>query len=296
MNIIIVHVGAGTKRHLAERKDASIRAAEKGFSILEKGGSATDAVVESTKILEDCPFSNAGIGSGLNLEGAVEMDASIMTDTLECGAVAAVKSIKNPIVAARLVMEKTDHIILSGKGAQKFIKIMGLKKYNLKTERSKTLYQKLLKKVKAGKGTKYFPNLPDYIKYYNSDTVGAVAMDTKGRLAVANSTAGIILKLPGRIGDTPVFGAGLYADKNGAVCATGHGEEIIRLCLSKEVCELMKKYSAKSSVSRSLKRAKKYKIRCGLIAIDKKGNIGWGYTSDAMPTAYIKNGKLVYRE
>jgi beta-aspartyl-peptidase (threonine type) len=296
MNCIIVHVGAGSKRYLEERKNAAIEAAEKGFLVLERGGSAIDAVVESTIVLEDCPFSNAGIGSGLNLEGVAEMDASIMTDSLDCGAVAAVKSIKNPIVAARLVMEKTDHIILSGQGAQKFVKIMGLKKYNLKTERSTSLYRKLLKKVKSGKGTKYFPCLPDFIKYYNSDTVGAVAMDKRGRLVVANSTAGIILKLPGRIGDTPVFGAGLYADKYGAVCATGHGEGIIRLCLSKEAVELMKKYSAQTSVSRSLRRASKYNIRCGLIAIDSKGNFGWGYTSDAMPTAYIKKGKVVYKE
>ena len=296
MNIITVHCGAGTKRDLAERKEAVIQAAVSGSKILEDGGSAVDAVVEATMILEDCPYSNAGTGSGLNLEGEVEMDASIMTDSLDCGAVAGIKNIKNPILAARYVMERTDHIILSGRGAQIFAKFMGIQRYDPKTEKSKELYKKLMKKIKKGKGTRYFPRLPNFIKYYNTDTVGIVAIDKKGKLAVTNSTAGIILKLPGRLGDTPVFGAGLYADKNGAVCATGHGEGIIRLCLSKVTVDFMKKHSAQRSVYFAIKKAKKYKTRCGIIAIDRTGNVGWGHIADAMPSAIIRGGKLTYKE
>ncbi|MBA7594521.1 isoaspartyl peptidase/L-asparaginase [candidate division WOR-3 bacterium] len=296
MNVIIVHGGAGTKRDLLERKEAVIKAVESGYKILEESGSAIDAAIKATVILEDSPYFNAGTGSGLNIEGEVEMDASIMTDSLECGAVACIKNVKNPILIAKFVMEKTDHIILSGEGAQKFAEIMGVRSYDPTTKKSKTLYNKLMRKIKAGQGTRYFPRLPNFIEYYNTDTVGAIAVDEEGKFAVTNSTAGVILKLPGRLGDTPVFGAGLYANELGAVSATGHGEGIIRLCLSKEAVDLMKRNSAQKSVSIAIRKAKRYNCRCGLIAIDRKGRVGWGHTADAMPSAYIKNGKLTYKD
>ncbi|MCK4234921.1 isoaspartyl peptidase/L-asparaginase [candidate division WOR-3 bacterium] len=296
MNVIIVHGGAGTKRDLPERKKVVIKAVESGYKILKEGGSAIDAAIRATVILEDSQYFNAGTGSGLNIEGEVEMDASIMTNSLECGAVACIKNVKNPILIAKLVMENTDHIILSGKGAQRFAKIMGIRKYDPKTKKSKALYNKLMRRIKGGKGTRYFPRLPDFIKYYNTDTVGTVAVDREGKFAVTNSTAGVILKLPGRLGDTPIFGAGLYANEIGAVSATGHGEGIIQLCLSKVAVDLMKENNAQKSVSIALKKAKKYNVRCGLIAIDRKGKVGWGHTADAMPSAYIKNGKLTYKD
>ncbi|TET18524.1 MAG: L-asparaginase [Candidatus Cloacimonadota bacterium] len=296
METIIVHCGAGTLRDMGGRKAAVIDSVEAGYAVLERGGSALDAAIQATIILEDSPYSNAGRGSGLNLEGEVEMDASIMTDDLRCGAVACIKNIRNPIIVARYVMEETDHVILAGKGAQRFAKILGIKRYNPITARSKELYNKFLKKVKQGKGTQYFPHLPDYIKHYNADTVGAIAMDCKGRIAVTNSTAGIMLKLPGRVGDTPVFGAGLFADRAGGVSATGHGEGIIRLCLSKVAVDSMKTNTAQQSVSYAIRKAKKHKIRCGLIAIDRRGRIGSAHTVDAMPTAYITKGTLTYKE
>jgi beta-aspartyl-peptidase (threonine type) len=296
MNAIIVHCGAGGKRYLRERKAAAIDAALVGYAVLKEGASAVDAAVQATIVLEDCPFSNAGVGSGLNLEGEVEMDASVMTDDLNCGAVACIKNVKNPIIVARYVMEQTDHIILGGNGAQRFAKIMGVKRYDPITPRSRALYYSLMKKLQRGKGTRYFPRLPQYLKEYRTDTVGAVALDSKGRIAVTNSTAGIVLKMPGRIGDTPVFGAGLYAEQGRGVSATGHGEEIVRLCLSKVTSDYMRNHSAQRSVSLALQKAKRRKVRCGLIAIDKKGKFGSGYTSDAMPCAAIKNGSLLYRE
>ncbi len=296
MNAIIVHCGAGGTRNLRERKAAVIDAAEIGYAVLERGDSAVDAAVQATIILEDSPFSNAGIGSGLNLEGEAEMDASIMTNDLHCGAVACIKNVRNPIIVARYVMENTDHIILAGRGAQRFANIMGIERFDPVTPRSKQLYRTLMRKVRKGKGTRYFPRLSDYLKHYDTDTVGAIALDSKGNIAVTNSTAGIILKMPGRIGDTPVFGAGLYAESGIGVSATGHGEGIVRLCLSKVTADYMKKQSAQRSVSLALRKAKKYRLRCGLIAIDRKGRFGWGYTSDAMPCACIKNSKLIYRE
>lgn len=296
MNAIIVHCGAGGTRNLHERKAAVIDAAEIGYAVLERGDPAVDAAVQATIILEDSPFSNAGIGSGLNLEGEAEMDASIMTGGLCCGAVACIKNVRNPIIVARYVMENTDHIILAGRGAQRFANIMGIERFDPVTPRSKQLYRTLMRKVRKEKGTRYFPRLSDYLKHYNTDTVGAIALDSKGNIAVTNSTAGIILKMPGRIGDTPVFGAGLYAESGIGVSATGHGEGIVRLCLSKVAADYMKKHSAQRSVSLALRKAKKYRLRCGLIAIDRKGRFGWGYTSDAMPCAFIMNSKLIYRE
>jgi beta-aspartyl-peptidase (threonine type) len=296
MKAIIVHCGAGGRRHLAERKAAVIDAVEVGYTVLERGASAIDAAVQATIILEDSPFSNAGIGSGLNLEGEAEMDASIMTGDQQCGAVACIRNVRNPIIVARYVMEHTDHSILAGSGAQRFAKIMGIKRYDPTTRRSKELYRKFMEKVRKGKGTRYFPRLPEYLKHYNTDTVGAVALDGSGNIAVTNSTAGILLKMPGRVGDTPVFGAGLYAERGIGVSATGHGEGIVRLCLSKVTSDYMKRNSAQRSVSFALRRARAQGVRCGLIAIDRKGRFGSGYTSDAMPCASIKNGTLVYQE
>lgn len=296
MNAIIVHCGAGGKRYLRERKAAAIDAAAVGYAMLEMGASAVDAAVQATIILEDCPCSNAGIGSGLNLEGQVEMDASLMTDDLCCGAVACIKNVKNPIIVARFVMEHTDHIILAGDGAQRFARFMGVKRFDPITASSRERYRSLMKKLRKGRGTRYFPRLPAYLKHYRPDTVGAVALDSKGHIAVTNSTAGIALKMPGRIGDTPVFGAGLYAERGRGVSATGHGEEIVRLCLSKVASDHMRSHSAQRSVSLALQKAKRRKVRCGLIAIDRKGRFGSGYTSDAMPCAAIKSGSLVYQE
>jgi beta-aspartyl-peptidase (threonine type) len=296
MNAIIVHCGAGGKRNLRERKAVVIDAAEVGYTMLKRGASAVDAAVQATIILEDSPVSNAGIGSGLNLEGEVEMDASIMTDDLRCGAVACIKNVRNPIIVARYVMDNTDHIILAADGAQRFAGIMGVEPHDPVTERSRKLYQSMMKKVRKGKGTRYFPRLPGYLKHYHTDTVGAVALDNTGGIAVTNSTAGIVLKMPGRIGDTPVFGAGLYAESGIGVSATGHGEGIVRLCLSKVAVDYMKKHSAQRSVALALRKAKRHRVRCGLIAIDRKGRFGYGFTSDAMPCASIKDGTLVYQE
>ena len=294
MEAIIVHGGAGTKRNLTKRKYVILRAAKEGYRILQKGGTAVDAVIQAIIVLEDSPYFNAGTGSNLNLEGELEMDASIMTNDLRCGAVAGIQNVKNPIVVAKLVMEKTDHVILSGSGAERFARAMGIEWYNPITERSKKQYSVLMKKVKDGIGTRYFPHLPDILRYYSMDTVGAVAIDRQENMATANSTAGILLKMPGRIGDTPVFGAGLYANRYGAVCATGYGEGIIRLCLSRETLSFIKRKSAQEGVNRALKLAKENNVRCGLIAIDRRGNIGWGHIADAMPCAWMVNGRLDY--
>lgn len=292
MIAIVANGGAGGIGFAHRRKKGLIRAVEAGYKILRQGGSAFDAVVEATVILEDTPIFNAGIGSAPNIYGEVEMDASVMTSDMQCGAVAIIKDVKNPILVARAVMEKTDHIILGGKGACDFARRLGYPKFNCLTREKKRLLKLELARVKRGRKNRYFPKLKPLLKMYDLDTVGAVAIDGKGRIAVTNSTGGINAKLPGRIGDTPVFGAGLFANRYGGVATTGHGETIIRLCLAKVCADLMQRNPAQHAVDLALEFARRNKSQCGAIAIDRKGRIGVGTNTAGMSWAAIKNGHL----
>lgn len=293
MIAIVANGGAGGLMFPARRKKGLVAAVEVGYEILKQGGSALDAVVEATVVLEDTPIFNAGFGSSPNIDGEVEMDASIMTSERECGAVAAIKNIKNPIRVARLVMEKTDHIILGGEGAYNFARKMGFPKFNCLTREKKRLLKLALAKVRKGRPNRYFPRLGKLLPLYDLHTVGVVAIDRKGRIAVTNSTGGINAKLPGRIGDTPVFGAGLYAGRYGGVTATGHGEEIIRLCMSKVCLDMMRRLPCQQAVDKTLSYAKRNRAECGLIGIDRQGRIGVGTNSKGMSWAAIRNHRLL---
>ncbi len=292
MIAIVADGGAGGISFARRREKGLVRAVTAGYEILKQGGSALDAVVEATVILEDTPIFNAGTGSAPNIYGEVEMDASLMTSDLRCGAVAAIKDVKNPILIARSVMEKTDHIILAGAGASDFARRMGFPRYNCLTQEKKRFLKLEIARIKKNKKNRYFPKLNQLLKIYEADTVGAVAIDHKGLIAVSNSTGGINGKLPGRVGDTPVFGAGLYTNRSGGVATTGHGEAIIRLCLAKVCVDLMERFSAQQAINKALKIARMHKAVCGAIGIDHKGRIGVGTNSEGMSWAYIKNGQL----
>jgi beta-aspartyl-peptidase (threonine type) len=220
----------------------------------------------------------------LTIDGKTEMDASVMTEDGNFGAVGAIRQVKNPILVARKVMEQTDHMLLVGEGATKFARLMGFEKYQKITQRSK---DRLAKLKKEGKSV-YFPKLKKYMKL---GTVGAIALDNKKRIAVATSTGGINGRLSGRVGDSAILGAGTYADYNGGATATGHGEMIMKLFLSKMVVDLMKKYSTQHAIDIALKQERTQKALCGLIALDKKGNVGIGFTTKSMSWGYIKDGK-----
>ncbi len=276
---------------------------ELGYEILKNNGSALDAVERAVVELEDSPWFNAGTGATLSIEGEVELDAAIMSDDLRAGAVACIKEVKNPILVARKVMEETDHIILSGEGAVRFARLMGFPKYNLVTQRRKRMLEKGIKKLKEDKPLEYLPGLKKLMdKYSESEgfhlptekygTVGACAIDKEGKLAAATSTGGMFMHLPGRIGDTPIIGAGNYACDSGAISCTGHGECIIKLCLAKTVCDAMKSMKAQEAINLALKLANQYNCKCGLIGIDKKGNVGFGFNTPQMLWAYIRNGKI----
>ncbi len=291
MLAIIVNGGAGSCKALTKEEQAIARkgvrkASEAGYLVLNKGGKAIDAVVEAVRVMEDDPIFNAGTGSALTINGEVEMDASLMTMDGHFGAVGAIKDVKNPILVARKVMEQTDHLLLVGDGALKFARHLGFEKHNLITKRQQEKLAKLKKKGESH----YFPNLKKYLRY---GTVGAVAFDKNQTIAVANSSGGIRGKLPGRVGDSSILGTGTYASIHGGATATGHGEWIMKLLLSKKVVDGMKNNDAQSAIELALKEAKQAGCFCGVIGIDSKGNIGFGKTTEYMAWAYLKDGSLI---
>jgi len=226
--IIITHGGVGCP---PENKDGTDKAAKVGFEILEKGGSALDAVEAAIVILEDDPRFNAGYGSFLRLDGSIEMDAIIMDSEGSCGAVAAIKDVKNPISIARKVMT-TPHILLVGEGAVDFARREGFQKFDPKTEKAIKKLAEYKEKIK----TNDLPEWADKWKEFKyCDTVGAVAVDRQGKFAAGSSSGGIPIALKGRVGDSALVGCGAFAGEHGAVTPTGVGEEIIRKVLSKSV-------------------------------------------------------------
>lgn len=238
--IILVHGGAYDIPEAAQA--AHVRgcsaAAEAGYAILERGGSALDAVEAAIRVLEDDPTFDAGLGAFLNADGEVELDSILMNGAdLAFGSVAAVQRIKNPISLARLVMEKSGHCMLAGDGAFRFAEKMGIKPcrtQDLLSGRERERWER----ARSGEKIKYdeFGNPRER----PSDTVGAVALDLRGNIAGGTSTGGTFNKLPGRVGDSPLVGCGCYADNLlGAASSTGQGEAFMKIVACKAVCDLM---------------------------------------------------------
>jgi isoaspartyl peptidase/L-asparaginase-like protein (Ntn-hydrolase superfamily) len=276
--IIAIHGGAGVLRRdrPGEAQRAVLAAAlEAGY----REGSAIDAVTAAVRMLEDSPLFNAGRGSCLNAQGEVEMDAAIMEGAgLRAGAVAAVKHIRNPVLAARAVMENTRHVLLSGAGAERFARAQGLK---LEPKR----YFVTRRRVVA-----LSRNLENH-----HGTVGAVALDRDGNLAAATSTGGYTGKLPGRIGDSPLIGAGTYADNAAcAVSGTGLGEAFIRAAVAHDVAArlLYLGESLSKATAAALRNVARLGGDGGLIAVDRRGNLAMPFNSEGMYRACIdRRGK-----
>jgi beta-aspartyl-peptidase (threonine type) len=296
--VLVVHGGAGTLH--PERSQACLegvkKAAKIGFEILKNGGSALDSVTEAVVVLEDEGAFNAGYGSSLNILGEVEMEASIMDGrTLQAGAAGLLKDIRNPVRLARIVMEKTDHVFVVGEGAERLAKLFDLERRNPKTELRLKYYEQQKKALLEGKFE--LPKLAELIKSYPelfdvADTVGAVALDKDGNVAAATSTGGFPLKIPGRIGDSPLIGCGTYADNQAGACsATGIGEIAIRLVLAKSVCNYMETgMDAQEAVEKAVKLVNKrmpmVHNHMGLIAIDVNGGYGAAHNSPNLCWAY----------
>jgi beta-aspartyl-peptidase (threonine type) len=261
-------------------------AAEQGLSVLAAGGSALDAVEAAVRILEDDPTYNSGTGACLTAAGDVELDASIMDgETLRCGAVAVVKDVKNPVTLARRVMERSSHVLLAGPGASAFAREMGFPPYDnalLVTPAQRARFEAL-----RGKG-------PD-----RHGTVGAVARDARGHLAAATSTGGMVLKLPGRVGDTPLIGSGTYADDAlAAVSCTGHGERIIQLTLARHAADLVGRGLSAPEAARAAVRllAERVQGEGGLIVVGPRGEVGFAHNTPVMSRAWSRPDRTIVAE
>jgi beta-aspartyl-peptidase (threonine type) len=305
---IVIHGGAGTilKKDLTDEKEKAYtdklnEALNVGYNILEKGGSSIDAVVATIKIMEDSPLFNAGKGAVFTNAGTNEMDASIMEGkNLNAGAVGGVSVVKNPIEAARLVMEKSEHVMLSGRGADNFAKINGLEIVDKKYFFSPKRYNQLQKIIKTEKtqldhieDDEGYLIDPEKLKDSKFGTVGAVALDKKGNITAATSTGGMTNKKYGRVGDSPIIGAGTYANNNTCgVSCTGHGEYFIRKVVAYDVSAMMeyKKLSLKEAANYIIhEKMVEFGGSGGLIALDNDGNIAMPFNTKGMYRAYKKS-------
>lgn len=277
---VMVHGGAGDieVEDEAWARAGVAAAAKSAYSVLASGGSALDAIETAIRMLEDNPIFNSGAGAALTSTGDVELDAGIMDGaTLHSGAVAVVKDIKNPITLARAVMEQTPHVMLAGQGASEFAKRVGLPQVAnsvLITSAQKKRWEEAQRAPAQASQV---------------GTVGAVARDHFGNLAAGTSTGGMMMKLPGRVGDSPLMGCGTYADNlTAAVSCTGHGERIIALTLARVAADLCK--SGMSAV-----RAAEHAIALlggyrggegGIIIMPSRGEPGFAFNSSKMARAY----------
>ncbi len=282
--VLVIHGGAGTilKKNMTPEKEQAYReklgeALAAGEQVLKSGGSSLDAVTKAIMVMENSPLFNAGKGAVFTAEGTNEMDASIMDGKdLKAGAVAGVRHIKNPILGARAVMENTPHVLLSGEGAEELAAKSGLElvdsSYFFTEQRWKSYLRARENAEKHG-------------------TVGAVALDTHGNLAAATSTGGMTYKMKGRVGDSPIIGAGTYADNaTCAVSATGHGEYFMRYVVTYDITALMK-YKGLSLKEATdgviMNKLKTVGGNGGIIAVDKDGNIAMPFNTAGMFRGYI---------
>ena len=295
---LMVHGGAGALDNVKDERTAvryleSIRVVlEHGREMLARGASAVEAVEGCASLLEDDPLFNAGCGSVLNENGKVEMDAGIMDGRdLAAGAVAAIGNIANPIQLARLVMDGSEHVLLIGEGALHFAQHCGLKltpdHYFFTPDRIKQSEEARLR----GRIMLDHDNEGDEQKY---GTIGAVARDCKGDLAAATSTGGIVNKRMGRVGDSPIIGAGVYADNaTCAVSATGYGEEFMRAVFAKTIADAIdfRQLDAGAGVDFGIDYLRrKVNGRGGVICIDHQGNCASGMTTPKMIHGWIEHG------
>ncbi|MCC6372818.1 MAG: N(4)-(beta-N-acetylglucosaminyl)-L-asparaginase [Bacteroidia bacterium] len=253
-----------------------VEANEAAWQILRKNGKALDAVEAGVKVPEGDPKERSvGLGGRPDRDGRVTLDACIMDENMNIGSVACIEHIVHPISVARAVMEKTPHVMLVGEGALEFAIAQGFKKENLLTPESEAEWKEWLIE------SKYQPK----VNIENHDTIGMVALDMNGNLSGACTTSGMAFKMHGRVGDSPIIGAGLYVDNEvGAATATGHGEEVIRIAGCHTVVELMRQgyppeLACKKATERIINSAKKRnkslsEIQIGFIAINKKGEHG----------------------
>ena len=305
--VLAVHGGAGTmpRAELSAEREAAVRAdltraLRAGHAVIAQGGSSLDAVTRAIVVLEDSPYFNAGKGAVFNHDGVNELDASIMDGaTRRAGAVAGLHRIRNPVLLARAVMEKSPHVMMAGEGAEAFAKSVGFEFVDPAYFRTEERWQQLQKAL-AAEQAQASATLPT-TAYFG--TVGAVARDAKGQLAAATSTGGMTNKRWGRIGDAPVIGAGTYASAQCAVSATGWGEFYIRAAVAHDICARMayRGDSVRAAAEEVvLKVVPALGGDGGVIALDASGRVAMPFNTEGMYRGTIDaDGKVrtaIYRD
>ena len=293
--VIVIHGGTSgmnlTQENFQKRVPGMEKALKAGQAVLIAGGTAEDAVIAAIVVLEDDPEFNSGKGAVFNAAGENELDASLMDgETRKAGAVAGARRIKNPIKAARVVKDATWHTLIAGDGADKLAEANGLEMVDPKYFHTEARYQQLLKaKEKAGDKTFIDHEKIDKPKKQSMlrpeepylGTVGAIALDKKGNLAAGTSTGGMTNKMAGRIGDSPIIGSGTYADNEGlAISCTGSGDIFMRVNAAHEANALYKykNMTPEQAAQGSIDQVKALDGRGGIIALDAKGVVGFGWT------------------
>jgi beta-aspartyl-peptidase (threonine type) len=297
--VLVIHGGAGViKSEMTPEKEKQVRAdleaaLKAGNDVLKSGGSSLDAVTKAILVLEDSPQFNAGRGAVFTHEGKNELDSAIMDGaTLRAGAIAGVHRVKNPVLLARAVMEKSPHVFLVGDGAEAFAKTVGIELVEPKYFRTEQRWQQLQEALKAER-KQQASALGRMIHY---GTVGAVALDQAGHLAAATSTGGMTNKRWNRVGDSPVIGAGTYANARCAVSATGWGEYYIRAVAAHDICarvEYANKPIAQAAKDVVMDVIPKLGGDGRVIALDSDGNFATPFNTDGMYRGWIdRDGKM----
>lgn len=304
---LVIHGGAGTitRENMTPEKEESYHAKlgealDSGYAVLEKGGKSIDAVIAAIKIMEDSPLFNAGKGAVFTHDGKNELDASIMDgSTLMAGAVAGVTTVKNPITAAHAVMEKSEHVMLVGRGAEMFAEEQGIEIVSPSYFFDSTRYRQLQKVLSSDQ--KISSDLTGHDKKFG--TVGCVALDQFGNLAAGTSTGGMTNKKYGRVGDSPIIGAGTYANNiSCAVSATGWGEFFIRLGVARDISALMEYGNlsvGEAADSVVMKKLPALGGDGGVIALDRQGNFSMTFCTSGMYRGYKtpqERKTLIYKD
>lgn len=294
---IVIHGGAGTinKANMTTEQERAYtetltQAIEQGYKVLAQGGSSLDAVTQAVIVLEDSPLFNAGKGAVYTFDETHELDASIMQgQDRQAGAVAGIKTVKNPILLARAVMEKSEHVMLAGAGAETFADTLPLERVPNSYYNTPFRYEALQRAKKALTPQPQQAKVP-FDPAWRMGTVGAVAIDKDGNLAAATSTGGMTAKRYGRIGDSPVIGAGNFADNAScAVSATGHGEYFIRYQVASDICARVKYQgqSAQAAANDVISELASVGGTGGVIVVDAAGKLSWAFNTEGMYRAML---------
>jgi len=293
---LVIHGGAGAMTTVSDRsarRRALLTAVRAGRDILRAAGSALDAVIEAVRMMEDDPLFNAGFGSLLNSEGGVEMDASVMAfdkrsrgshvgiKPIGAGAVANVTMIRNPVVLARAVLETSSHVMLAGSGAERFARDVGIERCSPEA-------------LISDRARDRFATFRQTSAVTSDGTVGAVALDQTGALAAATSSGGLAGKMPGRIGDSAIIGAGTYAGSLGAASATGFGEAIIKLTLCRDAISALRLCHPQIAADRVVANlGGSTGSVAGIIIVDRRGRLGFAHNATSMEIAYSSSSTAI---